>query len=83
MGLLCTEETSSEAIGIHIYGAGEAAGAEEDEETDNREASTRGCGVEDEAEILSLSLCLWLYNGIHSSELVKLYTKKVNVTVHK
>ena len=39
--------------------------------------------MEDEAEILYFSLCLWLDNGIHSSELVKLYTKKVNVTVHK
>lgn len=38
MGLLCTEETSSEATGIHMYGAGEATGAEGDEEADNRVA---------------------------------------------
>ena len=65
-----------------MYGAGEATGAEGDEEADNKEAPG-DVRWRMRQKFCIFSLCLWLYNGIHSSELVKLYTKKVNVTVHK
>lgn len=47
------KKPAPEATGIHLWCRAKPQGRKEDEEADNnREASTRGCGVEDEAEIL-------------------------------